>query len=136
MEIHEIRKQNYRALLRQFRARTEEVNLPEHGMLKRFAEHAGVSARYLSHINNDRKHIGVTLARRMEVGLGLSRGWLDIHHADAVQPSDGETEFLSVAQRLFRESPSDAQAMLMRYMLSRIEAKTPAKPVLAPKDVK
>ncbi len=135
MEIHEIRKQNYRALLQQFRARAEEVNLPEHGLLKRFAEHVGVSARYLSHINNDRKRIGVTLARQLEAGLGLGRGWLDTHHTDAAQPSDGETEFLSVALRLFRESPADAQAMLMHYMLARIEAKAPIKAVNLSKDV-
>lgn len=55
MDINEIRMRNYRDLLLKFRGMPENERLPDHGMLKRFAEFTGVSPRYYSHINNGRK---------------------------------------------------------------------------------
>jgi len=78
MDIHDIRRANYKQLLDEFRSTSDESRLPVHGALKRFAEHADVSARYLSHINNSRKRIGNKLARQLERGCAKSLGWLDI----------------------------------------------------------
>jgi len=124
MDINGIRRRNYETLMERFKARPEEQGMPVHGLLTRFAKHAGVSVRYLSHINNDRKNIGSSVARQLEAGFNLPIGWLDNdHEAEIESASDTEKEFAATALRLFRESPVDAQAMLMRYMMERINKK-------------
>jgi hypothetical protein len=123
MDIAEIRLRNYKALKLLFRDRPDQQGKPQHGLLVRFSEAAGVNARYLSHIENGRKNIGDKLAREMEAGLGLEFGWMDHdHEVGAVQQaaSPAEREFLELAQRLFRHSPVEAQALLMRYMADRV----------------
>lgn len=119
MDINGIRLNNYRTLLLQFRAK-EDKTLPEHGLLTRFAEAAGVSARYLSHINNGRKNIGDGLARQMETAFSLRHGWMDnTHEAVSEGAPDAERQFINAATALYRESPVEAQAMLLQYMLGR-----------------
>lgn len=124
LDVFAIRLINYKSLLLQFRARPDQTGLPEHGFLTRFADHVSLSARYLSHINNGRKNIGETYARALEVGFMLPHGWLDnLHDSDVSSASDSEKEFAATALRMFRENPVEAQAMLMRLVMSRIDAK-------------
>ena len=122
--INSTRLRNYKSLLVQFRSRPDQAGLPEHGLLTRFANHAGVSVRYLSHINNGRKNIGEAVSRQLEAGMELPEGWMDAQHDGANGMSTAELDFSETALELFRESPADAQAMLMRYMLERIRVKT------------
>ena len=121
MEISEIRMRNYKSLLLMFRDRPDQAGLPEHGLFTRFAEKAGVSARYLSHINNDRKNIGTATARRMEEGFNLPVGWMDNdHEGNSDTLTAAEREHVATSLKLFRESPIEAQAVLMQYMLGRL----------------
>jgi len=124
MDIHGIRLKRYNQLLREFKARPDQQGLANHGLLTRFAGHGGVSVRYLSHINNGRKNIGDALARQLEVGFGKPHGWLD-NDADLQVSliSDAETDFSALALRLFRESPTEVQNLLMRYMLDKLDSK-------------
>ena len=121
MEISEIRMRNYKSLLLMFRDRPDQAGLPEHGLFTRFADKAGVSARYLSHINNDRKNIGTATARRMEAGFGLPVGWMDNdHEGNSDTLTAAEREHVATSLKLFRESPVEAQAVLMQYMMGRL----------------
>lgn len=120
MDINEIRMRNYRDLLLRFKGMPENKGLPDHGMLKRFSEFTGVSARYFSHINNGRKNIGGKTARTIEEAFGLGRGWFDINHDEQIESaSKSESEFLGMALSLYRQSPVEVQALLMQYMLNR-----------------
>lgn len=93
MDINGIRLKQYNKLLREFMRRPEQAMLPNHGMLLRFAVHSGVSARYLSHINNGRKNIGDATARQLEKGNGKPFGWLDADSdAPVKQPKNASTQ--------------------------------------------
>ncbi|UTJ46622.1 S24 family peptidase [Atlantibacter subterranea] len=72
MEINEIRRRNLRTLLDAFQARG--------GKKKEFAEQVGIEAPQLTHITSTppKRNIGDVIARRIEVALGLQRGWLDV----------------------------------------------------------
>ena len=126
MDINGIRLENYKRLLAEFQQRPDQAGLLNHGLIKRFAEHTGLSAKYLSHINNDRKNIGEAVARQMEAAFNKVHGWLDnLHDAtleSAIQP---EKELITTVLGLFRESPIEVQNLLMRYMREKIEAKKP-----------
>lgn len=124
MDINGIRLKRYNQLLREFMQRPDQSMLPNHGLLQRFAQGCGVSARYLSHINNGRKNIGDATARQLEKGNGKPFGWLD-HENDLPvvtlesDTSDTETEMLATALKLFRASPVEFQAALIRFMFER-----------------
>ena len=75
--LYEIRMAKYQELLSEYAARPEERTLAHHGRLRRFATSAGVSERYLSHINNGRKNIGDQFARDLENGMGKAENWMD-----------------------------------------------------------
>lgn len=57
--VHETRRTNMEALFARFKdwmwARFPDE--PERGMMTRFANASGISARYLSHVRNGRKEI-------------------------------------------------------------------------------
>lgn len=120
MDVNGIRLRNYKRQLLAFRDRPDQAGLPEHGLLKRFSEAAGVSPRYLSHVNNGRKNIGADLARRMEVGLGLPHGYLDREEPGNAGLTVDEREFYDVMVRLYQENPVEMQALLMRYMAGKM----------------
>lgn len=124
MDVNEVRSRNYKALMQQFRNRELDRGEPERGLLNRFGEYTGVSPRYLSHVNNERKHLGAETCRRMEKAFRLPHGWMDHDHLGG-SPAPGtraEREYLELALKLFRESPVDAQAVLLRYMSDRMLA--------------
>ena len=124
MDVSEIRMKNYKRLLKEFEESPDQAGLLRHGLIKRFATKGGLSDRYLSHINNNRKQIGPKLARKMEEGFGLPFGWLDNDHDVALQStSDTEKELIATVMSLYRESPEDVQQMLMRYMREKIAQK-------------
>lgn len=121
MDVNEIRLRNYKVLLAQFRDRGLDRGEPERGVLNRFGEFSGVSPRYLSHVNNGRKQLGGDVCRRIEEAFRLPHGWMDNDHLGG--PGAGtrsEREFLELALKLFRESPVDAQSVLLRYMADRM----------------
>jgi hypothetical protein len=121
MDINEIRMRNYRLLTQQYRTRALDRGEPERGLLNRFGEFTGVSPRYLSHVNNGRKHLGAETCRRMEQAFKLPHGWMDQDHLGSPAPGTrAEREYLELALKLFRESPLEAQGVLLRYMSDRM----------------
>lgn len=121
VDVQEIRFRNYKTLLVQFRQRDDQRGEPERGIINRFGEFVGISPRYLSHINNRRKNIGTATARQLEEAFKLPHGWLDHDHLSGPASSNrSEREFVELALRLFRESPVEAQAVLLKYMADRV----------------
>ncbi|WP_175969658.1 helix-turn-helix domain-containing protein [Burkholderia sp. BCC0322] len=125
MDISEIRRRNYEFLFERFKeaVRAESggpEEAPEHGMLKRFAEKIGVSQAYMSHINTGYKPIGARMARKFEHGLSLPDGWMDHVHDETSTRSPEEEAFIAAALELYRESPTDAQAALLKAFAAKL----------------
>lgn len=121
MDASEIRFKNYIKLRARFRERPEEVLLPERGSLGRFATFIEVSEAYLSHVNNRRKPVGNKTAKKLEKAFELPHGWVDNDH-DRLLESDScqaEKGFVAIAMKLYKESPIEMQALLLRYMAER-----------------
>lgn len=94
MDIYQIRFNNYQGLIEKFSMRADQKGLLHHGQLRRFGEFAGLSPRYLSHINNQRKKIGDAFARKMESGFGMPQGWLDNIHENTTSAYGDEKAFI------------------------------------------
>lgn len=126
MDVNEVRLLNYKTLLKQFLEKGLDRGEPERGVLNRFGEFIGVSPRYLSHINNGRKHVGAETCRRIEQAFRLPHGWMDHDHigGGAATNTRAEREYLELALKLFRESPVEAQSVLLRYMSDRMLARS------------
>jgi hypothetical protein len=112
--IEEIRSRNFLLLFEQFKAdiRKDWPGEPDRGMLRRFAERLGIGRIAASHHNNG-KFIGTVLADRFEKAFGLEDGWMDRDHSTA-PATEQETAFIRDALKLFRKSPVEAQAELIR----------------------
>jgi hypothetical protein len=117
MHINDIRMNNYRAILVRFRTRPDEVGMPEHGLLRRFAAQCNISPRYLSHILHGRKKFSDAMARHIERGMALPEGWMDNVHEENTDPA--ERELLDLVARLYRENPVEVQRLLMHYVMAR-----------------
>lgn len=121
VSIHDIRFANYRTLMRQFEEAGANEGLPSRGSLNRFGDFVGISARYLSHINNRRKNIGDATCRAIETAFKLPTSWMDTDHSRGTDPAnEPEAEFTRFALQLYRESPTEAQALMMRYMADKL----------------
>lgn len=111
MDINEIRMGNYKALINKFQARADQRGLANHGLLKRFGEFSGLSPKYMSHINHNRKNIGGVIARKLEAAFDMPHGWLDNIHENETRGEFGdEQKFM--------------QALLLRaYRANQVETK-------------
>lgn len=120
MDIRQIRLTNYRNLLTDFANSPEESSRTDYGRLKRFAAKAGVSDRMLSHINNGRGNLGTDLCRRMEAGLGLPAGWMDVLHdpSSVAGVTEEEQSFLELALSMFRNNPLRATKLMADLALT------------------
>ena len=112
-----IRMVNYQTLMHEFSNRADQKGLSDHGFLKRFADHGGLSVRYLSHINNGRKPIGDQVARQMELGFDKPAGWLD--REQELVESGGEKK-MAVSRRLFNQAMMRSPDATMHALLSII----------------
>ena len=120
-DVSVMRFRNYKALMLQFRQQEAARGEPERGLLNRFGAFVGISPRYLSHLNNGRKAVGAQTARQMEKAFGLPEGWMDHDHiGGSATSSRAEREFLELALQLYRQSPVEAQSLLLRYVADRI----------------
>lgn len=117
--IRDIRYANFRALLTRFEEKCSREGTPVYALLKQFGEFTGVSARYLSHLNNRRKAVGDLSAATLEKAFGLPLGWMDVDHSREAA-NLGEQQFLAQAQQLYRENPTEAQALMIRYLSDRL----------------
>ena len=121
MNASETRHANFMELFRQFRERN--ATLPDRGMLKLFAEHLGMSDRFLSHIKCNRKAIGHAVARQIEDASGKLEGWLDQPHKDLDPKSLPERDFLETALALYRDDPAGAGSLMTEMLKQRLKVK-------------
>jgi hypothetical protein len=95
--------------MKEFQKRPDQRGLPEHGLITRFATFASLNPRYLSHINNGRKNIGVSLARKIELAFSKPHGWFDkLHESDDSAESSEDEQFMLTL--FYRACKVDAEA--------------------------
>jgi hypothetical protein len=120
-EIRDIRLANLRLL----------VHERAGGNVARFVELAGLeSHKALLQVTGPRRtrNVGTGLARRIEHGLGLKRGWMDQDHAattDTTPVPDGRTERALRLVQLIERLPPDVRGLVEQL----IDALTAAKPM-------
>lgn len=114
LDCAQIRHKNFMRLFSDFMNRNPLD--PPRGKLKSFAQHLGLSERYLSHIKCNRKNIGSNLARSIELRLHLPHGWMDREHDPQVMPvNEKEKFFIETALAFFRAHPVEARMSLIHY---------------------
>jgi hypothetical protein len=119
MNSSQIRHKNFMRLFDDFIDRHPDE--PQRGMLKLFAQHLGLSDRYLSHVKCNRKNIGNIVARTIEERLRLPHGWMDREH-DSLNMTidDNEKLFVETALTLFRAQPHEAREMMIDLLRQRL----------------
>lgn len=129
MDAYDIRHQNFMALFAQYKA--ARPSEPQRGMLKGFAESAGMSDRIASHYKGRRKQIGSATARRVERSLGKPHGWLDVPHpvegtrtpsAEVEEEVAGEVEFIAMARRLYALDKAIARQVMVAMIYASFGA--------------
>ena len=75
----------------------------------------GVSANYLSQLKGG-KRIGHVMARRLEQGMGLQSGWLDLDHSENITITLSEHELGHQALEL----PLDAKLRLIQRLAASL----------------
>ena len=78
----------------------------------------GVSANYLSQLKGG-KHIGHVMARRLEQGLNLQEGWLDLDHAKLSSQPMNEQQLTIWALKL----PNKARIRLLKRLVASLPDK-------------
>ena len=89
--------------------------LQSHGTMASASAQIGVSANYLSQLKGG-KRIGHVMARRIEHGLNLQPGWLDLDHSK--NPSSNLSEHELIAQAL--ALPVDARTRLLKKLANSL----------------
>ena len=79
------------------------------------ARACGVSANYLSQLKGG-KHIGHVMARRLEQGLNLQAGWLDLDHSQLSSPAMNEQQLTVWALKL----PNKARIRLLKRLAASL----------------
>ena len=77
--------------------------LESYSSLVHLSSVTGVSANYLSQLKGG-KRIGHVVARRLEQGMGLQSGWLDLDHSENVNIILSEHELVHKALKLSHEA--------------------------------
>lgn len=125
MEIKQIRKNNFDFLLDRYKQSVwaQFPDVPERGMLKKFAVELKMSEAYISHINSGFKDIGDKTARRFEAELKLPSGWMDHQHDDGDAPRTVEEQvFIQAATEFFRKYPKEAQNALLQAFADKFSS--------------
>lgn len=119
--IDRIRFNNYQALLKRFDLSEAKMGLPPRGALARFGFFCDVSPRYLSHINNGRKHIGSATARKCEEAFGLPTGWMDVSHEDVPDNVTPEKkDFLRTFWPTYENDPTRFRQVITADLIVRL----------------
>ena len=94
MDIYEIRRRNLARVLEE-----------EDGTIVQLARRTGTSANYLTQVLSERvaRHMGSTVARRIESKLELPEGWMDKVTDVPLSLSD---ESIAMAQKIDRLPPT------------------------------
>lgn len=101
------------------RTLSPERGKSKYGALKRFCAFAGLSGRYISHLDNGRKNIGDAIAAALEAAFGRPANWFSTQHA---APRIATAELLSVnrvvsdALTAFKKDPGATYEALRRII--------------------
>jgi|OpeIllAssembly_1097287.scaffolds.fasta_scaffold492860_2 hypothetical protein len=118
-DLTEIRRNNLLAMINEYRDRV--LKGVQHGAMTSFARHLAMNPVQLSQLKNGTAPIGNPLARQIEKKAGKPSLWMDDeHHLINMDDSD-QVNFLNVAMKLYRISPSAAKDVIMQAMLDEIE---------------
>lgn len=119
MRSVEIRYQNLMQLLTKYKKVSE------------FCEKIGISASYFSQIKTKRKNIGDMMARKIEIELGLKKGFLDSLPVEIKNPNEGilHPSILSLAYAIESIEPEVREHLKklvfqMAISLSKLENKS------------
>lgn len=113
----DIRYENFLSLFEAFKNRP---GIPEHGALRRFADHIGISQRQVSFLKGRHRNIGSNTARQIERAFNLPSGWMDNPQAldsprDRREPAPPEEQLLQKAimstMSLYQRNPDAARAL-------------------------
>jgi len=122
MDTAEIRHRNFQNIYAKFRQDNSEH--PDRGMLRLFAETLEMSSAYLSHIKTNRKNMGAATARNIEEKLGLPHGYMDkVNSNEKLTASAVEKAFIESALLLYRNNPTEAQALVMSKLVALAKSK-------------
>lgn len=125
MDIQSIRFSNYNLLRNNFAQRETKEGISSRGRLIRFGVVISVSHKFLSQINTQRKPIGNRTARKIEAGLSLPTGWMDVDQNNNLNSINDEgREFMSLVSRLFQNDPTGVRAAIIRYMEVKLVSET------------
>lgn len=115
-EFATVRRENLRALFRQFQLKRVGSGEAARGLEGEFAASIDVALSTLSVIKGGGKtvrNIGDKLARQIEHRLGLPVGWLDVEREDPEQPSALEERFVEAARIWYRTASSKERRELL-----------------------
>jgi len=122
MDTSQIRYTNFASIFAKFKM--EHADLPDHGMLKAFAEELGMSQAYLSHIHTQRKNIGARTARNIERGLNLPVGYMDsLPTTRPVSATAQEKAFIQSCLTMYRQDPLKAQSVVLGELDNLVKGK-------------
>lgn len=118
-EFASVRRENLRALYREFRVQRVGSAEAPRGLDGEFASTIDVALSTLSAIRGEGKtvrNIGDKLARQIERRLALDPGWLDAPHAQPEERSAAEESFIEAARVWYRTASSkDRREMVRRF---------------------
>lgn len=115
MDINQIRKKNFDALLKEFQDRMEARGLKFR--LVDFAEAYGLAPKHASNMKGGHRGIGDDVARRMEERHEppLPLGWMDtLHESRVTDPK--EEALIDLIRYLYKENPEDVYRAISRMM--------------------
>lgn len=100
--IHVTRRENLRALIREFVQTRVGAGEPANGAEGAFAEQLQMSKSLLSHLKSSR-NISDAIAQQIEARCKKPAGWLSAEHATLSQrPAPGEEAFLAAVRAKYR----------------------------------
>jgi hypothetical protein len=94
--IEAVRKQNLSRLLTRYQRQ------------QALADAVGMSVQYLNQLFVGKRNLGEKLARKIEMKLGLERGWLDVPEGEETAPSE-------VVATLLNNMTPDQVKLLLQY---------------------
>lgn len=123
MDIHEIRLNNFRELLRMVEDRLGS----KRGVLREFAAITGISERQVSHLKCGRRNIGSATARNIERVFRIPDGWMDADHSGPNPSTESERLFVETALALYRRNPLAAHEAIARALKMEVECNSQQK---------
>jgi transcriptional regulator with XRE-family HTH domain len=118
-DIHAIRRENLRLLLREFSQARITAGDPTNGTEKAFAGQLQMSKSLLSQLKSSR-NISDAIAKQIEARCKKSDGWLSDERTEiSSRPVPGEAAFVALARATYRAADREGRARLRTVMARR-----------------